>query len=337
MPDLVERGGDGRHVAIDSNPVYGWKSAAGSLYQNHLQRPLSAELGVAWGPDRPTPGRSPGSPGAVAKVLEAQRPDRGRARSRGRRLRGAGSEDAGGRGGVDRDPGGQGPHADAREPHRAVARRSRGGRPAGRGRLGTPRWARPPPRSRRAGRGTRSWPNWSTRKAACAPTSPRFTEADVIEHLCALSGGAWVTEEVLALAQRFLNSEHAVRLTPTAELGQPGRPGPRSGRRPCTAPSRTTRSSCSATSSSGRPRRRSTTNRGGPRSRARARRRRGEGRAGGVRRRWDGPRCCRPPGSERPRWCTWPPPRSPPTTGPCGAWRPPPRPRPVSRAPGWRR
>ena len=52
VPNVVERDGDGRHVAMDANPVYDWARAAGSVYQNHLQRRLSGELGVGWGPDR---------------------------------------------------------------------------------------------------------------------------------------------------------------------------------------------------------------------------------------------------------------------------------------------
>ncbi len=50
--------------------------------------------------------------------------------------------------------------------------------------------------------------------------SARFAHADVVEHICALSGGRLDLDEVTALAERFLASDLAVRLTPD---DQPGR------------------------------------------------------------------------------------------------------------------
>jgi hypothetical protein len=52
VPDLVQRTGDGRFVAFDGGPLFEWARAAGSVYQNELQRTLSLRLGVCWGPDR---------------------------------------------------------------------------------------------------------------------------------------------------------------------------------------------------------------------------------------------------------------------------------------------
>ena len=52
VPNVVRRAGDGRHVAFDAGPLFEWARAAGSIYQNHLQRTLSERLGVGWGPDR---------------------------------------------------------------------------------------------------------------------------------------------------------------------------------------------------------------------------------------------------------------------------------------------
>ncbi len=43
---------DGSHVAFDANPLHDWAKAAGSIYQAELQRLLSHHLGVAWGPER---------------------------------------------------------------------------------------------------------------------------------------------------------------------------------------------------------------------------------------------------------------------------------------------
>ncbi len=52
LPNLVRRKSDGRYVALDAGPLFDWCRAAGSIYQNELQRSLSLLLGVAWGPDR---------------------------------------------------------------------------------------------------------------------------------------------------------------------------------------------------------------------------------------------------------------------------------------------
>ncbi|MGH9095220.1 MAG: MobF family relaxase, partial [Acidimicrobiales bacterium] len=52
VPNLVRRSVDGRVVAFDAGPLYEWCRAAGSVYQNQLQRALSLRLGVEWGPDR---------------------------------------------------------------------------------------------------------------------------------------------------------------------------------------------------------------------------------------------------------------------------------------------
>jgi conjugative relaxase-like TrwC/TraI family protein len=51
VPNVVQRSGDDRNVAIDAGPLFEWARAAGSIYQNHLQRTLATELGVVWGPD----------------------------------------------------------------------------------------------------------------------------------------------------------------------------------------------------------------------------------------------------------------------------------------------
>ena len=52
VPNLVRRTGDGKVVALDAGPLFEWGRAAGSVYQNQLQRALALRLGVAWGPDR---------------------------------------------------------------------------------------------------------------------------------------------------------------------------------------------------------------------------------------------------------------------------------------------
>ncbi len=50
--------------------------------------------------------------------------------------------------------------------------------------------------------------------------SARFSEADVVEHICAISGGRLGADEVVALAERFLASDAVVRLTPDADEGR---------------------------------------------------------------------------------------------------------------------
>ena len=87
VPNLVQRAVDGRHVAFDAGPLFEWARAAGSIYQNHLQRTLSERLGVVLGAG---PEQHPGDrrlhPRPAAGLLEAQRPDRGRTGSKGRGL-----------------------------------------------------------------------------------------------------------------------------------------------------------------------------------------------------------------------------------------------------------
>jgi len=50
--------------------------------------------------------------------------------------------------------------------------------------------------------------------------SARFTQADAVEHICAISGGRLSVDEVVALADRFLASDAVVRLTPEADEGR---------------------------------------------------------------------------------------------------------------------
>ncbi len=50
--------------------------------------------------------------------------------------------------------------------------------------------------------------------------SARFTQSDVVEHLCALSAGRMSVEEIVVMAERFVGSDLAVRLTPDSEAGR---------------------------------------------------------------------------------------------------------------------
>lgn len=56
----------------------------------------------------------------------------------------------------------------------------------------------------------------------------RFSEAKVVERICAASAGRWTTEQILDLAVDFLASEHVVRLVPEIADARRRRPsGPR--------------------------------------------------------------------------------------------------------------
>ena len=56
-------------------------------------------------------------------------------------------------------------------------------------------------------------------EAGLCSRSARFTRADVVEHICAVSGGRLGAEEVVTMADRFLDSGMVVRLTPDAGGG----------------------------------------------------------------------------------------------------------------------
>ena len=95
IPNVVERAGDGKVVAFDAGPMFEWARAAGSIYQNHLQRSLALRLGVVWGRDRHTPGSWRVSVGAScgrsANAACRSRPSwRPRARCMSRRRYGCG-------------------------------------------------------------------------------------------------------------------------------------------------------------------------------------------------------------------------------------------------------
>ncbi len=57
-PNLVRRKSDGKFVAFDAGPLFDWCRAAGSVYQNQLQRALSRGSGWYGDPTATTHGRS---------------------------------------------------------------------------------------------------------------------------------------------------------------------------------------------------------------------------------------------------------------------------------------
>lgn len=52
IPNVVRRADDGVFVAFDANPLHTWAKAAGTVFLNDLERTLTRQLGVEWGPDR---------------------------------------------------------------------------------------------------------------------------------------------------------------------------------------------------------------------------------------------------------------------------------------------
>ena len=219
VPNLVRRKTDGRYVALDAGPLFDWCRAAGSVYQDHLQRSLSLRLGVVWGPDRHNTREIIGlsreqlrafskrsaqieaeleAKGALyeSPALRMQADDEASLATRTAKdhsltptlLQGRWREEAAAVG-----------LATGTELEEAVC------------------WKEPPLDA----------PTWEEVAATLVDPevglcsrSARFTAADVVEHICAVSGGRLSVAEVVTMAERFLASELVVRLTPDVEEGR---------------------------------------------------------------------------------------------------------------------
>ena len=219
IPNVVERAGDGKVVAFDAGPMFEWARAAGSIYQNHLQRSLMLRLGVEWGPDRHNTrelqGFSRGQLRAFSKrsaQIESELEAKGAVyESSALRMRADDQASLATRRSKD---------------HGLTPTRLAGRWEAEADQVDLSRGA-----DLEAGVCWRerplSPPTWEQVAAAlvdpetglCARDA-RFTRADVVEQLCAHSGGRLSTGEVAGLAERFLASELAVRLTPDADAGR---------------------------------------------------------------------------------------------------------------------
>ena len=219
VPNLVRRTSDGRHVGLDAGPLFEWARAAGSVYQNQLQRSLSLRLGVCWGPDhhntREIEGFSRAQLRAFSKrsaQIEAELEAKGALyESPALRMQADDEASLATRTGKDhsltpsllagrwRNEAGEVDLAVGAELERAVC-------------FGNPDLEGP------------AWEEITEAltdpEVGLCAHSARFTHADVVEHICALSGGRLDLEEITAMADRFLASDLAVRLTPD---DQPGR------------------------------------------------------------------------------------------------------------------
>ena len=216
VPNLVQRADDGRHVAFDAGPLFEWARAAGSVYQNQLQRTLTSQLAVVWGPDRNNTREMDGfthaqlrafskrsaqieaeleAKGAVyeSPALRMQADDEASFATRTGKNHSLTPSLLAGRWQSEAEQVGLAVGANL---EREVCLVDRQLEP----------------------------PAWEEVTAALVGTdvglcsrSARFTKADVVEHLCAMSGGRLSVEEITAMADRFVTSDLAVRLTPDRE------------------------------------------------------------------------------------------------------------------------
>ena len=208
----VVRRPDGSHVAFDANPLHDWAKAAGSIYQAELQRLLSLRLGLEWGPERngcrEVAGFTPSQLRAFSKrsvTIEAELEASGALyESAAARMR---ADDAASLATRPRKDHSLTPNLLAKRweaEGRAVGLDSSVAVEAAVLRRRSP--AELSPAQVVAGL-------VDPDTGLCA-NDARFTEAKLVERICAASAGRWTTEQILALAEEFLASEHVVRLVP---------------------------------------------------------------------------------------------------------------------------
>jgi conjugative relaxase-like TrwC/TraI family protein len=219
VPNLVRRAGDGRHVAFDGGPLFEWARAAGSVYQNHLHATLSERLGVCWGPDRNNTREMEGFSRAQVQAfskrsaqIEAELEAKG-AVYESPVLRMQADDEASLATRSVKDHSLTPTLLARRWQHEADQ-------------VGLPVGADLDQVVCRAGQ-LLDPPAWDEVTAVLVDAevglcsrSARFTQANVIEHICAISGGRLSVADIIAMADRFLESDLAVRLTPDVEVGR---------------------------------------------------------------------------------------------------------------------
>jgi len=218
VPNLVQRSGDGRHVAFDAGPLFEWARAAGSIYQNHLQRTLTAQLGVGWQLDRNNTREMEGFTRSQLRAfskrsaqIEAELEEKGAVyESPALRMQADDEASLATRTGKDhsltpsllagrwRREAQQVELAAGNDLDRTICR--------GRPRMEPLRW-------------DEVTAALVDPEIGLCSRSARFTKADVVEHICAISGGRLTVEEITVMADRFVKSGLAVRLTPD-EVGR---------------------------------------------------------------------------------------------------------------------
>lgn len=215
--NLTRRVEDGRVVALDGAPLYEWARAAGSAYQAVLQRSLSLRLGVEWGPDRHNTREIAGFEAGQLRVFSKRS---AMIEAELQALGAAGVEDPGLRARLD-------------DSASLATRRTKDRQLTPVALIG--RWET-------EATGTGLAVGKALDRAVCfqspdlaAPSfehlagllvdrdeglcarSARFTEADVVEHLCAHAAGRLSLDEIQAHAARFVRSDLVVRLVPDGE------------------------------------------------------------------------------------------------------------------------
>ena len=222
VANLVRRP-DGSHVAFDANPLHDWAKAAGSIYQAELQRLLTLHLGVEWGPERngcrELVGFGAEQLRAFSKrsvAIEAELEASGATyETAAQRMRADDAASIATR-----------PRKDhSLTPTLLAERWESEGRAVGlEGAAGVEaavvgRRERAPelrPEDIVAGL-------LDPETGLCADDA-RFSEAKVVERICAASAGRLTTAQILGLAEDFLSSEHVVRLVPETTAGTRRRP-----------------------------------------------------------------------------------------------------------------
>jgi TrwC relaxase len=213
VPNLVQRAEDGRMVAFDAGPLFEWGRAAGSIYQNHLQRTLSQRLGVVWGPDRNNTREMDGFTQAQLRAfskrssqIEAELEQKG-AIYESPALRMQADDQAS----LATRPAKDQALTPTMLADRWQVEAEQVGLPASEDLERSVCWGDPVPAP----------PSWDeiaavlvNPEAGLCSRSARFTRADVVEHLCAISAGRLPAEEITVLADQFVDSDLAVRLTP---------------------------------------------------------------------------------------------------------------------------
>ena len=218
VPNVVCRA-DGSYATLDGAVLYEWAKPAGCVYQEQLRRVLTAELGVAWGPDR-----------NGCREMVGFAPDQLRVFSKRSSEIEACLEKSGG---VYRTAA-----ARMRADHEAsLATRSPKNHDFTPERL-KDRWAEEAaavglaaPAEVEAlvvnGGGHLAPLTWDevvealvdSETGLCANNS-RFGEAHVVERVAALGAGRLAVDDIERLSRRFLASEHVVRLTPDLDAAR---------------------------------------------------------------------------------------------------------------------
>ena len=215
----VVRRPDGSHVAFDANPLHDWAKAAGSIYQAELQRLLSVRLGVEWGPERNGCREMVGLSGEQLRAfskrtvaIEAKLQASGAVyASAADRMR---ADDAASLATRPRKN-------HSLTPNLLAGRWEAEGRAVG---LHNAQAVEAAVLGRRS-RSVELRPQdvvaglLDPDTGLCA-NDARFTEAKVVERICAASAGRLTTVEILGLAEDFLASHHVVRLVPETPAGR---------------------------------------------------------------------------------------------------------------------